>query len=87
MGDWGDEAVRDDALLLLTEVVANGVSHAGSAMRVRLSVTRELLRAEVSDDSPLAPHRRVADEVQPLVALDRADAVAHAAVSYALTRA
>jgi serine/threonine-protein kinase RsbW len=62
MGDWGDDGIRDDALVLLTEVVANGVSHAGSAMRVQLSLTRELLRAEVSDDNPLAPQRRVPDE-------------------------
>jgi serine/threonine-protein kinase RsbW len=62
MGTWGDESSRGDAELLLTEVVTNGVLHARSPMEVHLSVERDLLRAEVSDGSPLAPVGREPDE-------------------------
>jgi serine/threonine-protein kinase RsbW len=62
MGEWADETTRADAELLLTELVANGVIHAGSSMRIDLTVERDLLRAEVRDASPFAPLHRAADE-------------------------
>ena len=62
MGEWATEEVRDDAALLLTEVVANGVIHAGTRMQIDLSVDSDLLRVEVRDDSPYPPVHRVADE-------------------------
>lgn len=62
MGSWADAETRDDAELLLTEVVSNGVNHTESPMAVELNMDRDLLRAEVSDDSPREPRRRVADE-------------------------
>jgi hypothetical protein len=62
MGSWADECTRDDAQLLLTEVVSNGVKHAESPMSVELNMEHDMLRAEVSDDSPREPMRRVADE-------------------------
>ena len=55
MGAWADEDTRDDAQLLLTEVVANGVIHARSTMGIQLTVEHNLLRAEVSDDCPQTP--------------------------------
>lgn len=62
VGDWADEPTRDDAALLLTELVANGVFHARSSMRINLTLEHDLLRAEVRDASPFAPMQRDADE-------------------------
>jgi serine/threonine-protein kinase RsbW len=62
MGEWADGDTRDDAALLLTELVANGVIHARSTMQVNLTVHHDLLRAEVRDNSPFAPMHRDADE-------------------------
>ena len=62
MGAWADEATRDEAELLLTELIANGVRHAQSTMQIHLTVEHNRLRAEVRDDSPLAPQLREADE-------------------------
>jgi anti-sigma regulatory factor (Ser/Thr protein kinase) len=62
MGAWADEATRDEAELLLTELVANGVLHAHSPMEIHLTVEHNLLRAEVRDASPEAPRQREVDE-------------------------
>jgi serine/threonine-protein kinase RsbW len=62
MGTWADEATREDAELLLTELVANGVLHARSSMEINLTVERHRLRAEVRDASPLALLAREADD-------------------------
>jgi serine/threonine-protein kinase RsbW len=62
LGAWADEQTRADAALLLTELVANGVIHAGSPMQITLTVDPDLLRAEVRDSSPFAPMHREADE-------------------------
>jgi serine/threonine-protein kinase RsbW len=62
LGAWADEEIRDDAQLLLTEVVANGVIHARTPMGIQLTLGPDLLRAEVSDDSPVVPVRREPDE-------------------------
>lgn len=62
MGTWADEETREDALLLLTELVANGVVHARSSLAVHLTVAHDGLRAEVRDESPLSPMLRIPDE-------------------------
>ena len=62
LGSWADEEVRADAALLLTELVANGVRHARSPMRIQLTVEPDLLRAEVRDSSALNPLPREPDE-------------------------
>lgn len=62
MGTWADEQTRDDAELLLTELVANAVLHARTSMEIHLTLERGTLRAEVTDGSPLAPLSRQADE-------------------------
>jgi hypothetical protein len=62
MGEWATEEIRDDAALLLTELVANGVIHAASMLQITLTVDHALLRVEVRDDSPFPPVQRVADE-------------------------
>jgi anti-sigma regulatory factor (Ser/Thr protein kinase) len=45
----------DEALLVVTELAANAVLHAGSTYQVRLSSSPGLLRIEVSDDDPGTP--------------------------------
>jgi anti-sigma regulatory factor (Ser/Thr protein kinase) len=62
LGTWADEGIRADAALLLTELVANCVRHARSAMVIRLTVEPDLLRAEVRDGSVLNPLPREPDE-------------------------
>jgi anti-sigma regulatory factor (Ser/Thr protein kinase) len=62
LGSWADEGIRDDAALLLTELVANCVRHARSPMQIRLTVEHDVLRAEVRDGSALNPHPREPDE-------------------------
>jgi serine/threonine-protein kinase RsbW len=62
LGNWADEGIRDDAALLLTELVANCVRHARSPMQIRLTVEHDLLRAEVRDGSALNPLPREPDE-------------------------
>jgi len=50
--EWG-HAEPDEALLVVTELAANAVLHAGSSYQVRLAWSPGLLRIEVSDDDPL----------------------------------
>jgi DNA-binding NarL/FixJ family response regulator len=45
----------DEALLVVSELAANAVLHAGSSYEVRLSSSPGLLRIEVSDDDPGTP--------------------------------
>jgi DNA-binding NarL/FixJ family response regulator len=48
-------ANRDEAMLIVTELAANAVLHAGSSYRVRLSASPGLLRIEVSDGDAGTP--------------------------------
>ncbi len=57
---WGIEEPLDDALLVVSELAANALTHAGSSYRVRLSTTDQALRIEVDDDGAGTP------EPQPL---------------------
>ena len=49
--DWHLPAVCRDVALVVTELVTNAVSHAGTVVRVRLEIHRSGLRVEVSDGS------------------------------------
>ena len=49
------QGLRDDAELIVTELVSNVVLHVGGTVRVRLTATADELRLEVSDDSPVPP--------------------------------
>ena len=49
LSEWQLESVRDEALLLTTELVTNAVIHARSAVSVTLRRGVERLRVEVSD--------------------------------------
>ncbi|WP_371614335.1 ATP-binding protein [Streptomyces sp. NBC_00454] len=61
----GDEAA-DDALLLVSEVVANACMHAGGPSSLLLRCTAERLRIEVTDASPVAPIvRHPSDPARP----------------------
>jgi anti-sigma regulatory factor (Ser/Thr protein kinase) len=50
---WGfGEELCDDATLIVTELVANAIRHAGTTIELRLRRIPEGLRLEVSDGSP-----------------------------------
>ncbi len=58
--EWGIDEPMDDALLVVSELAANALTHAESSYRVRLVATGTALRIEVEDDGAGTP------EPQPL---------------------
>ena len=52
------EGVRDDAVLLVSEVVGNSLRHARSEARIRVDMIGPVLRVEVADDNPDLPRLR-----------------------------
>ncbi len=54
---WGEQRrlPEDDALLLLDELAANAVQHAGTLFTVTLSLDEVTLRGAVRDDNPRPP--------------------------------
>lgn len=52
---WELAGVADDALLVVTELVTNAVTHADSDCELRLSVTAQALRIEVTDTGAGTP--------------------------------
>jgi anti-sigma regulatory factor (Ser/Thr protein kinase) len=55
-GSWADEAARDAATLLLSEVVTNAVRHArGETIDITVTLTHGLLVTAVHDESPSPP--------------------------------
>ncbi|MFF1409466.1 ATP-binding protein [Streptomyces sp. NPDC058289] len=60
------DEIADDALLLVSEVVANACMHAGGPSSLLLRCTPERLRIEVTDGSPLTPTVRTpSDPARP----------------------
>jgi anti-sigma regulatory factor (Ser/Thr protein kinase) len=58
-GSWADEAARDAATLLLSEVVTNAVRHAcGETIDITVTLTHGRLVTAVHDESPSPPTRR-----------------------------
>lgn len=57
---WGISGPLDDALLVVSELAANALTHANSSYRIRLSATPVALRIEVDDAGAGTP------EPQPL---------------------
>jgi DNA-binding NarL/FixJ family response regulator len=55
---WVDAEVSETAVLLMSELVTNGVRHAGSDVRIRVAVGADVVRVEVADRSPDLPVRR-----------------------------
>ena len=60
LAEWGIEGLSDDAQLVVSELAANALTHAGSSYRLRLSATPMALRIEVDDAGAGTP------EPQPL---------------------
>jgi anti-sigma regulatory factor (Ser/Thr protein kinase) len=58
-GSWADEAARDTAALLLSEVVTNAVRHArGETINITVTLTPGHLLTAVHDESSSPPIRR-----------------------------
>jgi DNA-binding NarL/FixJ family response regulator len=55
LAEWKIEDLRDDALLVVSELTANAITHAKSACLLRLSVTDSALRIEVVDTGKGTP--------------------------------
>lgn len=58
--EWGVASLVDDAVLVVSELAANALTHAGSSYRLRLSADDRVLRIEVDDAGSGTP------EPQPL---------------------
>ncbi|MFJ9519839.1 ATP-binding protein [Kitasatospora sp. NPDC101801] len=57
-GDGQEDTPADDVLLLISELLANAVMHAGGAHHILLHGTAETLRVEVADGDPAMPRPR-----------------------------
>jgi anti-sigma regulatory factor (Ser/Thr protein kinase) len=53
---WTEEAKRDEALLLASELVTNSIQHASGEVEVCASIEHDQLRVEVVDSNPRLPH-------------------------------
>ena len=63
LGSWRNEAARDNAMLLLSEIVSNAVRHAhGETILITVAAMDHHLRAEVHDESASLPIPRPSDE-------------------------
>jgi CheY-like chemotaxis protein/anti-sigma regulatory factor (Ser/Thr protein kinase) len=60
LAEWGIVEPLDDALLVVSELAANALTHAHSSYRVRIAASEVALRIEVDDDGTGTP------EPQPL---------------------
>lgn len=58
--EWGHTESLDDALLVVSELAANALTHANSSYRLRIAATDQTLRIEVDDSGAGTP------EPQPL---------------------
>lgn len=58
--EWGHDDAVDDAMLVVSELAANALTHAESSYRVRVAAAGPALRIEVEDDGTGTP------EPQPL---------------------
>ena len=60
---WRNQEARDDASLVLSEVVTNAVRHArGATILITVTLTKGHLLAQVRDESATPPIRRRAGE-------------------------
>jgi DNA-binding NarL/FixJ family response regulator len=55
---WCEAEVQDAAALMISELVTNGIRHAASDVRVRISVGARTVRVEIGDQSPDVPVMR-----------------------------
>jgi DNA-binding NarL/FixJ family response regulator len=63
--DWGCDPIVDDALLVVSELVTNAVTHAASDARLELRLAPGVLRIEVSDNGTGAPEPQSIDVTRP----------------------
>ena len=74
--EWGLADVADDAALVVTELAANAIVHAGSRFTVVLSARGNVLRITVRDGCPLPAEGQAALMPIPLHGLGAVDALA-----------
>jgi len=74
--EWGLADVADDAALVVTELAANAIVHAGSGFTVILSARGNVLRIAVRDGCPLPAEGQAALMPLPLHGLGAVDALA-----------
>ena len=58
LAGWCDDDVRESALLLISELVTNGIRQAGTDLDVRIALGSDVLRVEVCDRDPTLPVMR-----------------------------
>ena len=61
--DWQLTALIDDAHLIVTELISNGVRHAGGDLELAIAVRERFLHLSVGDGSPQLPRRSLPDPV------------------------
>ena len=76
LGAWGAGDLAEDAALVVTELAANAIVHAGSAFTVILSARGNVLRIAVRDGCPLPAEGQAALMPLPLHGLGAVDALA-----------
>ncbi len=74
--EWGLTGIADDAALVVTELAANAIVHAGSGFTVILSARGNVLRIAVRDGCPLPAEGQAALMPLPLHGLGAVDALA-----------
>ena len=62
LSSWPDEAGRDTAILLLSEIVTNALRHADGEILITVTTEDHRLRTEVHDGSATLPIPRPPDE-------------------------
>lgn len=62
--EWGIDDPLDDALLVVSELATNALTHAGSSYRVRVSSTAQALRIEVDDDGAGTPEPQLLTDTE-----------------------
>lgn len=57
LDDWGTPERVEDAMLLLTELIANAVIHGSAEVRLDVDIEDSVLKVRVADGSPVIPQK------------------------------